>query len=51
MTNNKHNMMLNYQQPDGIQIQTHRKVDDQYLKRRLDEIRLEACIYGADRRG
>ena len=51
MTKNRHNAMLHYQNPDGMENRMHRKLDKRYLEKRLDEIRQQACIYGADRRG
>lgn len=51
MTKNRHNTTLHYQNPDGMENRTRRKLDKRYLEKRLDEIRQQACIYGADRRG
>ena len=51
MTNNRFNAVLHYQNSNRMENRTHRKLDKRYLEKRLDEIRQQACIYGADRRG
>jgi len=51
MTNNRYNAVLHFQAPNRMENRTRRKLDKRYLEKRLDEIRQQACIYGADRRG
>ena len=48
---NRRNLTLTNLAAGTLRMETRKKMDYKYLERRLNEIRQQACFYGADRRG